>query len=175
MTITRSDRRELTALIKLHFKTLRAEVVEREAKMTAEVETMLAERYRDEDALIQECQGKAAKIAAAANAQLQELMDEYAEQFDGGTWSRVSPFWAPHVYRRNREDREQVRKAMAATIKARTRTARLEIDRREADLLRSLAMDAIEGTDAKAVARALPGIDEVAPKEEMRRLAMAAA
>lgn len=169
--ITPGGRRELRAVVRQQMKVLRTEVKQRQAELVAEAETRLAEKYRDEDKRADELGWKVAQLAGEANRQLEDVLREYEELADGGRWARSyrSRFETPHVYRKS-EDRSQLRQALIAGVEAQVRQALLALDRQEANLLRDLAVDALETSAARAFLDRIPTVAELVPSRRLREI-----
>ena len=69
------ERRELRAVVRSQIKVLRAEVGQREMELQAEVESRLAERYRDEDAKADEFSRSMRDITRKANDEIEKVLD----------------------------------------------------------------------------------------------------
>lgn len=167
--ITPGERRELRAVVRSQIKVLRAEVGQREMELTAEVENRLAERYAADDARADEFSRRARELTREANNKMEELLSEFAEDFSGGKWMGRPMFETPRVYR-STQDRDQLRKAMQAGIKAQAKQAMLDLDRREADLLRDLAVDGLETSAARAFLGRIPTVAELVPSKRLREI-----
>jgi hypothetical protein len=164
--ITTRERSELRSIVRHQMKVLRAEVSQREAEMLAEVGSRLVERYRDEDSKADGLRSEIRAIQAAANKQLAEVVVRHEKLFNSGKWSRLGEFSAPNAYRRH-EDRDALRRALEAGVKAHAKTARLTLERQEADLLKNLALDALETAAARAFLDSLPTAAELMPLREI--------
>lgn len=166
--ITPGERRELRAVVRSQIKVLRAEVSQRELELQAEVEARLADRYRDEDARADGFSRATRDIVRKANDEIEALMAEYGDMFSG-QWRGRPMLQAPQVFRRQ-EDRKQLRDAMLAGIKAQAKQAMLDLDRREADLLRDLAIDGLETAAARAFLERIPTVAELVPSARLREI-----
>lgn len=163
------ERRELRAVVRSQIKVLRAEVGQREMELQAEVEGRLAERYRDEDVKADEFSRSMRDITRKANDEIEKLLEQHEEMFAGGKWRGRPLLQAPSVYRAQ-EDRKQLRDAMLAGIKAQAKQAMLDLDRREADLLRDLAVDGLETSAARAFLERIPTVAELVPSRRLREI-----
>jgi hypothetical protein len=166
--ITNRERSELRTVVRHQMRVLRAEVTQREAEMLAEVGARLVQRYRDEDAQADDLRRDIRKLQDKVNQQLREVITKHEEIFTSGKWSRLGEFSAPSVYRRH-EDRDQLRRALEAGVKAQAKTARVSLDRQEADLLRSLAVDALETAAAREFLDSLPTVAELMALPEIEK------
>lgn len=168
--VSRSERAALRNVTRTHFKVLRSELDASEADLVAELNRVLAERERDRSEGMREVKEKLDAVTNQANALLREVLDGFDEKFAEGSWGRPQNFYAPHVYRRDREDVDATRKAARAGIKARIQRAKVAIARQEADLLRELAIDGLEEEQAHAYVRALPTASAVLGTDIVREL-----
>lgn len=160
--ITKTERTELTRLIKLNTKVLRNEIACREAEMLSEISVRLAERAREDDKAADGFQEACRELTQEANAKLDELLKQHGELFSGGRWRDPGRFHAPRAYRVP-EDREQLRKAAEHRIRLQARQARAALDRAEADLLRDLHVEALETEAAREFLTRMPTLDGLLP------------
>lgn len=167
--ITATERRELRTCVRATMKVLRAEVAAREADMTQEMERRLLERYRSDDEQATALNKEIEKLTAKSNEGLAKLKEKYEELFSGGRWGGSDAFHSPRIYRRS-EDKQQLRDALKAGIKAELRAARVALDRQEVDLLYQLSVDALKTSAARAFLEALPKAIELVPTEKLREI-----
>jgi hypothetical protein len=166
--ITPGERRELRSVVRQQIKVLRAEVKQRKAELVAEAEQRLVEKYRDEDRKADEMGQRIAELTRDANRQLSELLKQYEDVLDG-RWGRTRGFETPWIVRKN-ADRKQLHDAMLAGINAQVEQAQLQLDRQEADLLRELAMEALETTAARGFLERIPSVAELVPSRRLREI-----
>lgn len=167
--ITATERRELRAVVRNQMSVLRKEIAQREASLTAEMEKRLVERYQTDDTLANKFKADAKKLTAETNVKFAKLKEKYGELFSGGQWSGRDEYYTPHIYRRT-EDRDQLRRALAAGIKRELHNARVALDRQEADLLKDLALDALKTSAARAFLDRLPTAVDLMPAEKVREI-----
>ena len=158
--ITSTERRELRTVVRHQMKVLRAEVTQREAEMLAEAGVRLMDRYHEEDHKADALRREIAALTDEANAKLRKLVAKHENLFKGGKWDRVGSYSSPSIWRKH-EDRDQLRRALAAGIRAQAKTARTKLERQEADLLRTLALDALETAAARAYLDELPTVTDL--------------
>lgn len=168
--ITPSERRELRAVVRQQMKVLRTEVEQRKYELVAEAERRLAEKYRDEDAAADQLQHQLAKLTEDTNRQLFEIMTEYEQLIDGRWKQHMSGYQTPHIYRANAGTRDQLRKALVAGIEVQVKQAKLGLERQEADLLKDLAIDALETTAAREFMTRIPTVAELVPSQRLREI-----
>lgn len=164
------ERRELRSVVRQQFKVLRTEVKQRESELMAEAERRLMERYRDEDKTVEDLNWKIKEIGRDTQRQIEDLLKATGQELEGGSWrassSRIS---LPYVSRKS-EDRAQLHKALVAGIREQVNQAQLKLDRQEADLLRSLAMESLESSAARAFLDRIPSVAELVPTERLREI-----
>ena len=163
------ERRELRSVVRSQFKVLRAEVEQRQAELEAEAEQRLMHRYRDEDKQMEDLNWAIQQVADQASNDIADLMKKFGYDQDGGQWTRMHRVSAPHFTRKS-EDRKQLHVALMAGIKTQVRTAFLALDRQEADLLRQLAVDALETEAAQAFLTRIPTVGELVPSVRLREI-----
>jgi hypothetical protein len=167
--ITATERRELRTVVRMRLKVLRSEVAAREADLTQEMERRLVERYRGDDEQNTAFRNDVKKIQARANEQLVKLKEKYEDRFSGGRWNTGDDFSMPYC-RRSTEDRQQLRRALEAGIKAELRAAKVALDRQEADLLENLSLDALQTSAARAFLATLPKAVELVPSQKLQEI-----
>jgi hypothetical protein len=169
-TIPPGERRELRSVVRQQFRVLRAEVKQREMELKAEAERRLVERYRDEDKSIDDLNWRITEIARDAQRQIQDLMKEFGDAAEGGQWNQWDGRLSVQGVSRKTENREQLHRALMAGINEQVRQASLALDRQEADLLRSLAMESLETSEARAFVDRIPTVAELVPSRRLREI-----
>jgi hypothetical protein len=182
--ITKGERTELRSIVRQQFKVLRHEVEQRQAEMIADLDAQIAQRYADVDKQRQDLMWKAEEICQAASREITDLFK--------GTGA-VKGYADSHVRRAAQEedievtiqrpvrvgmepitwskaDRVQLRRAAVARIEADVKGALLNLERREADLLRTLAVGAIESEEARAFLEGIPTVAELVPQARLLEL-----
>lgn len=170
MTIPPGERRELRSVVRQQFKVLRTEVQQREAELMADAARRLMERYRDEDKDVEDLNWRIKQIAEDAQRQIDDLMRGHEDKIDGGAWSRFSGRVSAQGVARKSEDRQQLRRALEAGIKEQVKLAILALDRQEADLLKALAVDALETDAAREFLTHIPTVAELVPSARLREI-----
>lgn len=164
------ERRELRSVVRQQFRVLRTEVKQRETELLAEAESRLMERYRDDDKRVDDTNWKIREIARDAQRQIEDLLKEVGLQEDGGRWGASAGRLTVTGVTRKSEDRTQLHKAMVAGIKEQVSQACLGLDRQEADLLRSLAMESLQTEQARAFLNRIPTVAELVPSRRLREI-----
>lgn len=170
MSITPGERRELRSVVRQQFKVLRTEVQQRELELKAEAERRLMDRYRDEDKAIDDLNWRIQEIAREAQRQIEDLMKDHGDAEEGGVWKRGSGRIIVNGVYRKTEDRAQLRRALEAGIQEQVKQAVLALDRQEADLLKALAMDALETDAARQFLTRIPTVAELVPSARLREI-----
>lgn len=170
MTIPPGERRELRSVVRQQFKVLRTEVKQREVELLAEAERRLMERYREEDKAVDDLNWRIKEIAEDAQRQIDDLMRQHQDKIDGGEWRRFSGRVSAQGVARKTEDRSQLRRALEAGIKEQVNQATLALDRKEADLLKALAVDALEADAAREFLTRIPTVAELVPSRRLREI-----
>lgn len=165
--ITKSERAELRSIVKQQFRVLRAEVEEREAEMSAQVDEEIAARFAADDEKWTAVQHKIQEIVLAANREVNDAIYEagYVAREQG---ERQFVGCAP--MRKPDQGRMELRRVAASRVKARVKSALLALDRQEADLLRTLAVDALESAEAREFLSAIPTAGELVPVARLAEL-----
>jgi len=164
------ERRELRSVVRQQFKVLRTEVKQREAELIAQGEARLVERYRDEDKRIDDLNWKLTEIGREAQRQIDDLLREHSTSEDGGQWGRRPGEVSIRAVSRKSEDRVQLHRAFEAGVKEQVRNALFLLDRQEADLLRTLALESLETPQARAFLDRIPTVAELVPSARLREI-----
>lgn len=164
-SIRPGERRELKSLVKMKIKLLRAEVEDRHAAQLAEIEGRVAAKFRNDDALVAELKRHLNEVVAEANQRAADLFATYSDVVE----SRSSVFSAPWFSRR-KDGKDKLRRALMAAVQAQTSAARSRVTKLEAELLESLALDAIQSDAAKEFVRAIPTADALMPTEKLAQI-----
>lgn len=170
MSITPGERRELRSVVRQQFRVLRTEVKQRELELTSEAERRLMERYRDEDKAIDDLNWRIKELASEAQRQIDDLMRQHEDLQEGGSWGRFAGRISANGVSRKTEDRAQLRRALEAGINEQVKQATLALDRQEADLLKALAVDALETDAAREFLTVIPTVAELVPSARLREI-----
>lgn len=165
--ITKSERSELRAIVRQQFRVLRAELDQREVEMIADVEDQIAERYKVEDQSWSAFQHQIHEIVLACNRQINDALYEHGYE-QKGSYERI---WVgtPNMIQ-PQGNRPDLRRHTHARIHAQVRSARLDLDRREADLLRTLSVGALESEEAREFLQSIPSVGELVPTARLAEL-----
>lgn len=164
--ITKAERAELRSVVRGQCKVLRSEIEQRKAELVVELDQEIHDRFGDEDRRRAAVEDRIAEIAAVAEREITDLL--LSEDL-GVSISRPYRLSTP-VLNWPQEGRNEMRRLGLRQIDARVRDAQVRLDRQEADLLRTLSIDAIESDDAKAFLAAIPTVGELVPSARMDAL-----
>lgn len=167
--MTPGERRQLSAVVRQRMKVLRADIAQRRMELIAEAETRLVERYRDQDKQIEDLNFRIAEIAEQASREITDLILATRGEESGVSIRRPVRLQAPQL-RTVTEDRAQLHRAMVAGVEAQVRTALLDLDRKEADLLQSLALRALESNEAREFLSSIPTVADLVPAARLREI-----
>lgn len=165
--ITKGERTELRSIVRQQFKVLRQEILQREAEMLAEVENQISEKYATQDQGWQAVQHEVHEACMEANRRINDALYNAGYQVKGGSermWVQTPRIDQPT------KDRQQLRYHAQTKIRAQVKAALLKLDRDEADLLRNLAVGALESDEARAFLTAIPSVSELVPTTRLMEL-----
>lgn len=165
-SIRPGERRELKALVRMKIKLLRAEVEDKHAAQMAEIEGRVAAKFRDDDERAQVLRSKLDQLSVEASQKARRLFEEYADIAEGPRHIIFNP---PYFSRRE-DGKDKLRRALMAAVQAQTSAARSRVTKLEAELLESLALDAIQSDAAKEFVRAIPTADALMPTEKLAQI-----
>lgn len=160
--MTPGERRELRTVVRQRLKVLRADVAQRRMELLADAEARLVERYRAQDKQIEDLNFRIAEITEQASREITDLILATRGETHGVSIRRPVRLSAPRLNSYT-EDRSQLHRAMVAGIEAQVKTALLDLDRREADLLQALALSSIETQAAREFLGSIPTVADLVP------------
>lgn len=164
--MTKADRHELRQVIKSQFAVLRSEVAERAGELLVELEVEIEERFRAERHRRRAVEDRVAAIFEAASREATDVLvgEDVGITVNQPFRVRLTAIPWPD------DGSQRMRMTGRATIDARVRQARLKLERQEADLLRSLAVDAIESDAAQRFLANIPSVGELVPAPRLAEL-----
>lgn len=163
--ISKTERLELRSIVRQQFKVLREEVTHRKTEVLADVEEEIASRYHDEDEAWEQATAAAYNVVADANRQVNEIFRNLLgqthteDQYVG---------WRPP--RRDQQKKADLRKLATRKVDATVTGALLQLSRQEADLLRELAVGALESDEARGFLRSIPAAAQLVPLARLAEL-----
>jgi hypothetical protein len=177
--ITKGERTELRSIVRQQFKVLRHEVAQRHAELVADLDEQIAERYANVDEQRRQLMWKAHEICETASRELTDLFSGTGavKGIAGMVGAHDPEVSVKHPVRCRMEeitwsqaDRVQLRRAAMSRLDERVKGALLSLERREADLLRTLAVGAIESEEARAFLTGIPTVGELVPGGRLAEL-----
>lgn len=165
-TMTPGERRSLSAIVKQRMKVLRADVKLRRLELVAEAEKRLVERYREHDKLVADVGWRLGQIMDQANKDVRALIEQVnADNPEAGL--KLNRSFSPPSITHSQEDRSQLHRALIAGIDAQVEAANLALDRQEAELLQTLALELLETEAAREFLRSIPTVAELVPSARL--------
>lgn len=167
--MNKTERDELRRLIRARFKVLRSDVEQRKAELLVELDQEIAARFADHDKQWRDAAFVIEKIRLEANGQVNDVYrdligkDEYGTAQDHNLVS-IRHIAQPHNHRGT------IRQRGITQIEARCKTALLELERREVELLTDLATSALESTEAKQFMGRIPTVSELVPRARLQEI-----
>lgn len=167
--ITKTERAELKSIVRTQMKVLHAELDQREAEMAAQIEIQLRDKYEERDRSRHELRAALDEIVAKANRKAARILREadYDPERIMGFARAIMPEYRI-VFDDN--DKAQLRRALHAQLEADVEGAKLRLKRQEADLLRDLAVGALESDEARAFLGTIPTVGELVPAARLKEL-----
>ncbi len=166
--MTKAERSELRSLIRQQFKVLRGDLGVREAELLVGVEQDVVARFADRDVAWEEVLHVAGEASRACDRAINDAL--YAKGFIKREGSE-QVFTSVRLSERPPDlGRAQLRAEAQIGITAKVKAARHELDRREADLLRRLTLDALESDAARGFLDAIPSVGDLVPVTRLAEL-----
>lgn len=165
--INKGERTELRSIVRQQFKVLRAEVEQRKMEMLAGLEDEIAAKYATEDERWSAMRFEVNEAVLACNRAINDAL--YRHEWETRSGSEQVWVHAPRM-EQPQTDRQNLRRRAQARVEEQVRAALLRLEREEADLLRTLAIGAIESAEAKAFLGAIPTVGELVPAARLAEL-----
>jgi len=162
--ISKSERTELRSMVRGQFRVLRAEVEQREAEVLADADQQIADKYASEDHAYERAAFLANEAVLEANRRVNDILREHLESHIEYQYVQL------HFPRQPQKRRLDLRGAAVSKIRAQVKSALLILDRQEADLLRQLAIGALESEEAHAFLTAIPTVGQLVPLARLSAL-----
>ncbi len=167
--MTQAERRELRSVVRSQFKVLRAEVEQRRKELGAQAAEQVRQRYAAADKQVDDLNWKIEHIVDQANKDIRDAVKAVQGDSGGGMWQWSGPVRAPKVGH-EREDRYALNSALGTGIDAQAKAALLTLERQESDLLRQLALGALESDEARAFLASIPSVGELVPASRLQEI-----
>lgn len=167
--MTPGERRELRTVVRQRMKVLRADVEQRRMELLADAEARLVDRYRQQDKQIEDLNFAIAEVAEKASREITDLIIAARGDTEGVSIRRPVRIQTPRLNSYT-EDRAQLHRAMVAGVEAQVKQALLSLDRQEADLLQSLALQTIETDAARQFLAGIPSVGELVPAARLNEI-----
>lgn len=162
--ITPGERRELRSVVRTQYRVLREEINTRVSELQAEANGRLRQRYVEEDAAWSTLQRSIDKVIERAQKQIEGLI----EKSEVKPSSRYTPkVRLDSLYKPENSARAKLEQEFRDAISARAKTAKLQLDRQEADALRVLAADALQSEKAKSFLASIPSVTQLLPSTQL--------
>jgi hypothetical protein len=168
--VKKTDREELSRVIRLRAKVTRADVDRRKLDLMAELEQQLSQRFKMDADLWKDVTAKAEAAVAEADAQIAGIRrergvpEEFRPKLTLNWWSRGENALASR--------RAELRKVGLARIEAAAAAGKLAVEAKEADLLTALIADGLETDDARKWLETIPGAKELLPASVIGELSL---
>lgn len=167
--MTQAERRELRSVVRSQFKVLRGEVEQRRRELAAEAAGQVRRKYAASDKQVDDLNWRLEQITDQANKDIRDAVKAVQGESDGGLWNWSGPVRAPRVAHEH-EDRYALNNALTTGITAQAQAALLTLERQEADLLRQLALGALESDEARKFLAAIPSVGELVPASRLAEI-----
>jgi len=166
--ITKGERTELRSLIRQRFKVLRAEVEARRAELAVELEERIAAKFAAEDKRWGDAMFVIAEAVREANRKANDVLRGL--DIDALDTSReYEVVIAKHIAKPTAERNVMLRNG-TKRIEAQVKSALLQLDGQEADLLTRLVANGLESDEARAFLGEIPTVSALVPAERLLQL-----
>lgn len=168
--MNKSEREELRRLLRSRFKVLRADVAARQAELEVELEQQVENEYAAMDKAYDDAMYQIRLAVDEANRKANDVgrelwgRERWGEKFDRQV------IWSKGVDKPGVNERRQRMHIGRVEIERRVKTALLELDRQENELLTELATSALESAEAVAFFVRIPSATELVPAYRLRAI-----
>jgi hypothetical protein len=161
MTMTKGERAELRAAVRLQFKVLRTEVAQRRAEILADLATEIDAEYTAHKKIEEDVQFQVNQAVLECNRKINDILYEHELQARGDSEAVFVRLMQPVTFAG--PDRQRKTIVADAKLNVQVREALTALDRQEADMLRKLTLDALEGDEARAFFESIPTVSALVP------------
>lgn len=163
--MNKAEREELRRLLRAQFKVLKSDVEHREAELQAELEAAITARFAAQDKAWSDAMFLIDEAAREANRKANDILRGL--EMEGYDASKEWEVVVARSIAKPSQERARMRRQGAADIEVKVRSALLELQRREVELLAELATSALESADAKAFIGRIPTVSELVPASRL--------
>jgi hypothetical protein len=163
--ITKAERTELRSIVRNQFRVLRAEITQRQRELAADIDEQIAQRYATDDKAWADAAHLAQEAVLEAN---RRVNDAYRDLIGDRHVERHYVAW--QMPQKPARERIVLRSEALSRLMATVSAAELRLARQEADLLRNLAVGALETEEARAFLSAIPTVSELVPAARLAEL-----
>lgn len=164
-TMSRTEHDELAGIVKRNFRVARASIDQQKARVMADFEAALAHQWDPVELAAEELIREAQAAVARANRHVAERFVQLGLPKD---WApRAIVHWSSRGDNMFGDRRAELRRAATTRAEAQAKDAKLELDKREAELLTTLATTALTSEAARAFLGQVPALAELIPPLEV--------
>jgi hypothetical protein len=163
--LNKTERTELAGIVRRNFRVAKAGIEEQRAKVLADFEAAIAHEWDPVELAVVE-------LVKEAEAAVDRLNKRIATQFMTlglpEEWAPRGAFWlSGRGENQIAGRRAELRKQAVTRAEAQARTAKLELERQEAELLTRIATTALDSAAAQAFLGQVPNLAELMPAIEV--------
>lgn len=168
--MSKAERTELRSIVRGQFKVLRSEIEQREIELRADVQQQIADKYADEDAVWEAINEEVRTILADANKAVHDVLYRHEVRAKNGSEEVLIGLARQIREKPDEKNRQALLRLGYTRLAARVKAATVELDRKEADLLRDLAVGALESDAAQAFLSSIPAVGDLVPAARLAEL-----
>lgn len=168
--MTKTERGELRSLIRQQFRVLHSEVDQREIELRADVEQQIADKYATADTLWDTIYAEVREALATANKEIHDVLYRHGVREKDGTEAVLVGLAREIRDKPQEKDRQALRRLGYTKVAAKAKAAQVDLARREADMLRDLAVGALESDAAREFLDRIPTVGELVPATRLAEL-----
>jgi hypothetical protein len=164
-SMNRTERLELTKIVRQRAKLAKDDVAAREAQILADAEAALSARFREDDNAFRDLMVEARQYVADLKEKLNARCAEMgiSAEFRPG----AELYWFARGENGSSERRSELRMAVRTQAAASGKKAKLEIDRQSVGIQEQLMAGGFESVEAAQFLAALPSAEDLMPAIEL--------
>jgi predicted phage gp36 major capsid-like protein len=166
--ITKGERAELRSLIRQRFKVLRADVEARKAELAAELDERVNLKFAADDKAWADAMFLIGEAVREANRKANDILRGL--NLDALDTSREHEIVIHRSIMKPTAERNVLLRNGTRRIEAQVKSAQLQLDRQEAELLTRLVATGLESEEARAFLGEIPTVSALVPADRLLEL-----
>lgn len=168
--MNKSEREELRRLLRARFKLLRSDVAARSAELELELSEQIKARHAQRDREYDDAMFRLQQVVDEANRAANDIGRDIHGKEVWGVKADRTVISCTGIGKAGVRERAQAQTSGQKEINNRVRSALLELERQENELLTELATSALESAEAREFFARIPSVSELVPAYRLKEL-----